>query len=103
MFKLKRADTSIYAVYLNSVPFIQNAGIELYSTEAVKIQLLKKYEDYTDVFSEKETDKMPNFMHVEYLIFIEEDKNVSFRSIYSLSANELHVLHNYLNLSLVKG
>ena len=103
MFKLKRADTSIYTVYLNPASFIQNAGIELYSTEAVKIQLLKKYKDYTDVFSEEETDKMPDFVHIEHLILIKEDKNVSFKPIYPLSANELHILHNYLDLSLIKG
>ena len=103
MFKLKRADTLIYMMYLNSISLIQNADIELYSTEAVKIQLLKEYKDYTDVFSEEKTDKMPNFVHIKHLIFIKKGKNVSFRSIYSLSANELCVLHNYLNLSLIKG
>ena len=103
MFKLKRADILIYAVYLNSVSSMQNAGIELYSTEAVKIQLLKKYKDYADVFSEKKTDKMSDFMYIEHLILIKKDKNVSFRSIYSLSANELYILHNYLNLSLIKS
>ena len=45
---------------------------------------------------------MPDFMYIEHLIFIKEDKNVSFKSIYFLSVNELYVLHNYLNLSLVK-
>ena len=77
--------------------------MKLYSTEAVKIQLLKKYEDYVNIFSEKETDKMPDFIYIEHLIFIEEDKNILFESIYSFSANKLHVLHNYLNLSLIKG
>ena len=103
MFELKRADILIYAVYLNSVSLIQNVSIELYSIEAVKIQLLKKYKDYADIFSEKKTDKMSDFVHIEHLIFIKKDKNVSFKSIYSLSVNELHVLHNYLNLSLIKG
>ena len=56
-----------------------------------------------DVFSEEKADKMSNFVHIEHLIFIKKDKDVLFRSIYSLSANELYVLHNYLNLSLVKG
>ena len=103
MFKLKRADISIYTVYLNPVSLMQNADIELYSTEAVKIQLLKEYEDYADMFSEKKADKMSNFVYIEYLISIEEGKNVSFKSIYLLSANELYILHNYLNLSLIKG
>ena len=69
----------------------------------IKIQLLKKYKDYTNVFSEEKADKMSNFMHIEYLIFIEKGKNVLFKSIYLLSVNELYVLHNYLNLSLVKS
>ena len=90
-------------MYLNSVPFIQNASIELYSTEVIKIQLLKKYEDYADIFSEKKTDKMSDFVHIEYLIFIKKDKNVLFRSIYSLSMNELYILCNYLDLSFIKS
>ena len=103
MFELKRAGILIYAVYLNSVPLMQNAGIELYSTEAVKIQLLKEYKDYVNMFSEEEADKMPDFMYIEHSILIEKDKNVSFKSIYLLSANELYILHNYLDLSLIKG
>ena len=102
IFKLKRADILIYVVYLNPVSLMQNAGIELYSTEAVKIQLSKKYKDYTDIFSEKKADKMSDFMHIEHLIFIKKGKDVSFRPIYSLSANELYILCNYLDLSLVK-
>ena len=103
IFEFKRADASIYIVYLNSVSFMQNAGIELYSIEAVKIQLLKKYKDYTNIFSEEEADKISDFMHIEHLILIKKGKDVLFRSIYSLSANKLYVLHNYLNLSLIKG
>ena len=103
MFKLKRADTLIYVMYLNSVSFIWNAGIELYFTEAVKIQLLKEYKDYANVFSEKKANKMSDFMCIEHLIFIKKDKNVLFESIYSFSMNELCVLCNYLDLSLIKS
>ena len=46
---------------------------------------------------------MSDFIHIEHLIFIKEDKDVSFKSIYSLSANKLYILHNYLDLSLIKG
>ena len=46
---------------------------------------------------------MPDFMYIEYSIFIEEGKDILFESIYPLSANELYVLHNYLDLSLIKG
>ena len=81
---------------------MQNADIELYFTEAVKIQLLKKYEDYTNIFSEEKADKISDFMHIEHLILIKKDKDVLFESIYSFSANKLYVLCNYLNLSLIK-
>ena len=63
MFKLKRAGILIYVIYLNSMSLIWNADIELYSTEIIKIQLLKKYKDYADVFLEKEADKMPDFIY----------------------------------------
>ena len=46
---------------------------------------------------------MSDFVHIEHSIFIKEGKNVLFKSIYPLSANELYVLHNYLDLSLAKG
>ena len=103
MFKLKRADILIYIVYLNSVSFIWNTDVELYFTEVIKIQLPKKYKDYANVFSEKEADKISDFMYIEYLIFIKKDKDVLFESIYSLSVNELCILYNYLNLSLIKS
>ena len=103
MFELERADILIYVMYLNPVSPMQNAGIELYSTEVIKIQLLKEYKDYADVFLKMETDKMPDFVHIEHLISIEEGKNVPFKSIYPLSANELCILHDYLNLSLIKN
>ena len=45
---------------------------------------------------------MPDLVHIEHLIFIKKDKNVSFRSIYPLSANELYILCDYLDLSLIK-
>ena len=69
----------------------------------IKIQLLKEYKDYVNVFSEEEADKMSDFVYVEHLIFIEEGKDVLFESIYSFSANELCVLCDYLNLSLIKS
>ena len=82
---------------------MQNVSIKLYSIDVVEIQLLKKYKDYANVFSEKEVVKMPDFVYIKHSIFVEKDKNVSFKFIYSLSANKLCILHNYLNLSLIKN
>ena len=54
------------------------------------------------MFSEKKTAKISDFIYIEYLIFIKKDKNILFKSIYSLFMNELYVLYNYFNLSFIK-
>jgi hypothetical protein len=66
------------------------------------VQLLKEYKNYADVFSEKNALKLPDFTCVEHTISIEEGKEVLFSSIYSLLANKLRVLREYLKSSLAK-
>jgi hypothetical protein len=66
------------------------------------VQLLKEYKDYTDVFLEENTLKLLNFTRVEHTISIEKDKKVLFSPIYSLLANKLRVLREYLKSSLAK-
>jgi hypothetical protein len=67
-----------------------------------EVQLLKEYKNYADVFSEKNALKLPDFTRVEHTISIEEGKEVLFSSIYSLLANKLRVLREYLKSSLAK-
>ena len=85
------------------MPLIKNVSVKLYFINVVEIQLLKKYKAYIYVFSEKKAVQIFNFIYIEYLILIKEDKNISFKFIYFFSVNELHILCNYFDLSLVKN
>jgi hypothetical protein len=68
-----------------------------------EIQLPIKYYDYADVFSKTEADKLSKSTKMAHLIKIKEGKIVLFGLIYTLSANELRVLREYLNNSMAKG
>jgi hypothetical protein len=89
-------------VYLTPANSLQDDYLRLNSIEVAKMQLLKEYEDYTDVFLEKNTLKLPDFTRVEHTISIKKDKEVLFSPIYSLLANKLQVLREYLKSSLAK-
>jgi hypothetical protein len=58
--------------------------IELNLIEVAKIQLLKEYRNYKDVFLEKNILKLPNFIYIKYTISIKKDKKIRF---YSQQAN----------------
>jgi hypothetical protein len=89
-------------VYLTSANPLQDDCLELNSIEVAKVQLLKEYKNYTDIFLEENILKLPDFTRVEYTISIEKGKEVLFSSIYSLLANKLQVLREYLKSSLAK-
>jgi hypothetical protein len=89
-------------VYLTPANSLRDDCLGLNSIEVAKMQLLKEYKNYADVFLEKNTLKLPDSTRVEHAIPIEEGKKVLFSSIYSLSANKLQVLREYLKSSLAK-
>jgi hypothetical protein len=76
-------------VYLTAANSLQDDYLGLNSIEVAKVQLLKEYEDYTDVFLEENVLKLPNSTRVEHAISIEKGKKVLFSPIYSLLANKL--------------
>jgi hypothetical protein len=89
-------------VYLTPTNSLQDDCLELNSIEVAKIQLLKEYKNYTDVFLKKNALKLPNFTRVKHAISIKKDKKVLFSSIYSLLANKLQILREYFKSSLTK-
>jgi hypothetical protein len=103
MFELKRLKAPIYIVFIAPVVLMRSDDIELYAIEAEEIQLPSKYANYADVFLEEEVAKFLESTHVEHAIPIEEGAEVPYRLIYSLSANELQVLREYIKSSLEKG
>jgi hypothetical protein len=76
-------------VYLTPANSLRDNCLGLNSIEVAKVQLLKEYKDYADVFLEENALKLPDSTRVKYAISIEKDKKVLFSSIYSLLANEL--------------
>jgi hypothetical protein len=55
------------------------------------------------VFLKTEADKLLKSTKMAHLIKIKKGKTVFFGPIYILSANELRVLREYLDNSIVKG
>ena len=72
-----------------SINFTENACINLYFINVIKLQLLKKYKDYADMFSKKKTIKFLDLTRVKYAIFIVKDVEVLYKLIYKLSKNKL--------------
>jgi hypothetical protein len=89
-------------VYLTPINPLRDNCLGLNSIEVAEVQLLKEYKDYTDVFLKKNTLKLPDSTRVKHTIPIEKGKKVLFSSIYSLLANKLQVLCEYLKSSLAK-
>jgi hypothetical protein len=96
MFKLKRIGAPIYVMFITSAIPLRSDGVELNATDTEDIRLPPKYKDYTNVFSEEEASKFPDFTRVKYSILIEEGVEVPYSPIYQLGEHELSVLRDYL-------
>ena len=62
----------------------------------------EEYEDFADVFSEKEASEFPAYTWTEHAIDLVEGKEPPYGPIYNLSEKELAVLRDYLRDSMVK-
>ena len=67
------------------------------------IKLLKEYHQFLDVFSRQEADTLPVHRSYDHKIPLEDRKQPTFESLYSMSQDELKVLQKYLNDHLFKG
>jgi hypothetical protein len=103
MSKLEELGIPIYTLFVTPANPMRSDSVELNSVEAEEVRLPPEYKAYADVFSESEAAKFPDSTRVEHSIPIEEDAEVSFGPIYSLSATELEVLRAYIESSLEKG
>jgi hypothetical protein len=103
MFELERLGASIYAAFVTPANPMRSDGVELNAVDTEEVRLPAEYEAYADVFSEAEAAKFPDATRVEHSISVEEGAEVPYGPIYSLSANELRVLREYIESSLEKG
>ena len=103
MFELERLGAPIYAVFVTPAIPMRSDCVELNAMDTQDITLPPEYAEYAEVFSEEEAAKFPDSTRVEHSIPVEEGAEVPYGPIYSLSANELRVLREYIKSSLVKG
>jgi transposase InsO family protein len=68
-----------------------------------KPKLPTKYEDFRDVFSKQEADKLPPHRPYDHVIPIRDGAEVPYGPVYSLSQKEIEALHDYIKDNLDKG
>ena len=67
------------------------------------VKLPKEYHQFLDVFSKQKADTLPVHQSYDHKILLEDEKQLTFEALYSMSQDELKVLWKYLNDHLFKG
>ena len=99
--KKSRKDPSIQ-VFSVTIRDIEKAlGPKEFINPATKLPA--EYHDFLDVFSKKDSDKLPEHRSYDYAIPLVKGKTPSFSALYSISQDELKVLRKYLDNYLPKG
>ena len=84
--------------------FVVSFNLEIYPDREAQIafllieevKILEKYSDFTNIFSEEKALVLPEHIKLnEYTIDLEDDKQLSYRPIYSLGLVELETLKTY--------
>jgi RNase H-like domain found in reverse transcriptase/Reverse transcriptase (RNA-dependent DNA polymerase)/Integrase zinc binding domain/Chromo (CHRromatin Organisation MOdifier) domain len=73
------------------------------SEHDAKIDIPAEYQEYSDVFSKAEADKLPEHRPYDHSIPLQNDTSPPFGPIYGLSEVELKALREYLDENLGKG
>ena len=96
-------NTEVICIYVTPTILLRDVSARLLVLTAEEVRLPNEYADYADVFDEPGAGKLPEISKVSHSIEIEEGKDVPYRPIYALSANELRVLREYLKNAMAKG
>ena len=56
------------------------------------VKLPKEYHQFLDVFSRQEADTLPVHWSYDHKILLEDEKQLTFKALYSMSQDELKVL-----------
>ncbi|TKA43441.1 hypothetical protein B0A49_13588, partial [Cryomyces minteri] len=94
----KKRDHRVFAICVRDIEKAMAAKPEV--DPATKLPEI--YHEFLDVFSRKESDKLPEHRDFDHKI-LEEGKEPSFGSLYGMSQDELKVLRKYLDDNLQKG
>jgi len=85
----------VYAIVCASV-------IKTSSKKLVKFKILKKLRNLKDVYNNKLTKILLKLRKKDYVIKFQDNKELSFISLYNLLQNELAILRQYLDNTLIK-
>ena len=77
--------------------------IQLASVQIGEVILLKKYNDYSNVFSEEEVSQLADDIKISHAIDIKKSKESLYKLIYSLSVEELWALYKYIVSDITKS
>ena len=95
---------SIYAMFAQSessrvhLKFVANATNE---RDDSAFEIFSKYQDFDNVFSEKQTNVLTFYQNVDHAIELKKNES-SYESLYNLSVKELKILREYINFALKK-
>src|SRR5438034_3091329 len=95
---IKKPGYKLFAISITDIE--KTLKLKKYTNSAKKV--LKKYYKFLDIFFQKEADKLSKHHLYNYKIKLEFEKQLSFKSIYKMSLDELKYLQKYLNKYLIK-
>jgi len=88
--------STIYTIVCASV-------IETSNKKLVESKIFKKLRDLEDIYNNKLTRILLELRKEDYVIEFQNNKKLSFISLYNFSQNELVILQRYLDNTLIKN
>ena len=94
----------IYAMFVQSessrvyLKFVANATSE---RDDNAFEIFSKYQNFDDVFSEKQTNVLTFHQNANYIIELKKNE-LLYKSMYNLSVKKLKILREYINFALKK-
>src|SRR6266536_2773397 len=98
MSLIRKPSYELFAVLITDIK--KTLKLKKYTNLFKKVS--KKYYEFLDVFSQKEADKLLEHHSYNHKIKLEFGKQLSFKSMYEMSLDELKCLQKYLNEHLTK-
>ena len=98
MSLIKKPGYKLFAVLITDIK--KTLKLKKYTNSVKKVS--KKYNEFLNIFFQKEADKLSEHYLYDHKIELEFEKQLLFKSIYKISLDELKYLQKYLNKHLIK-
>ena len=99
---LKQHNSELFFLNIAEIlePALPNGPNRIIEPEPDLSLIPKEYHEFVDVFSKREAQQLPPHRSYDYRILLEEGATPPYGPIYSLSPEELKVLHEYIQKNL---